>query len=127
MPGEQPVIAPTPTTETTENRPDGLRRLMILIGETDLATLRASDGGPTTITAYRIGGGTQSDKAKAYRAEYRKRPDVIAKQRAYRAARAKRLRAEKEADAAATEPVVPIEPRRGRSKKDITRTAEPQA
>jgi hypothetical protein len=83
-------------------QPEGLRRATVLISEADLKTLQEAERAGATVTVFSVGKAKGlTDAQRASRKAYRLRPDVHAKQQAYRAARAKRIRAEKAAAKAA--------------------------
>jgi hypothetical protein len=82
--------AKTPTTTT----PTTLRRRMVLVSETDLQSMRTAfaAGTTATVTVHPTEKRDLTDEQRLRRKAYRQRPEVRAKQKAYRAARAQKVR-----------------------------------
>jgi aryl-alcohol dehydrogenase-like predicted oxidoreductase len=96
---------PTAAVAAPSVQPDGLRRVTVRLSEADANALQTANGQGVTVTAFASTAKGLTDAQRTSRKAYRLRPDVRAKQQAYRAARAKRIRAAKAAaKAAAVQP-----------------------
>jgi hypothetical protein len=85
-------------------QPAELRRRMVLMSENDLQSMATAfaEGRPATVTVYRPHQGPLTEAQREKRKAYRQRPEVREKQRAYRAARTRRLRGATEVDQTGT-------------------------
>jgi hypothetical protein len=92
------LVAPEPAA-ARQGGP--LRRVAVLISEADVQAMQASfaEGRTASITAHAPAASKLTDAQREYRKDYRQRPEVRAKQKAYRALRAKRVREAKSRDA----------------------------
>jgi hypothetical protein len=102
VPSVQPEPGPSVSLEPGTRSPEPaerLRRMTVLITETDLQDMQTHflEGRPgyPLVSVHP----PAADAARAYRAAYRKRPEVREKMKAYRALRAARLRNAKAAPA----------------------------
>jgi hypothetical protein len=81
-------------TKVAEPSATDLRRRMVLVSEADLRSMREAfaQQRSLTVTVHAPQKTELTEAQRERRKEYRQRPEVRAKQKAYRAARARRLR-----------------------------------
>ena len=91
----------TKKTKAAELPATVLRRRMVLVSEADLQSMREAfaQQRSVTVTAHVPQKMELTDAQREKRSAYRRRPEVREKQKAYRAARAKRIRDAKKAAA----------------------------